>query len=128
MYLNAPALQYLSALTRLGPYVIPGNDPNKPRADLHKPWDAITRRANLPGLRLHDLRHSFASVGVASAFGLPIVGKLLGHATTSSTSRYAHLDTDPLRRASNTIGAEIAAAMGDAIRAADVLPLKGVPR
>ncbi len=44
------------------------------------------------------------------------------------TSRYAHLDTDPLRRASNTIGAEIAAAMGDVIRAADVLPLKGAPR
>jgi integrase len=126
--LNGPALEILSSLRRLGPYVIPGNDPNKPRADLHKPWEALTRRANLPGLRLHDLRHSFASVGVAGAFGLPIVGKLLGHATASSTNRYAHLDTDPLRRASNTIGAEIAAAMGDAIQAADVPPLKGGSR
>jgi integrase len=63
------------------------------------------------GLRLHDLRHSFASFGAAASLGLPIIGKLLGHASPATTARYAHLDNDPLRRATNTIGATIAAAL-----------------
>ncbi|HML12103.1 MAG TPA: tyrosine-type recombinase/integrase, partial [Xanthobacteraceae bacterium] len=61
--------------------------------------------------RIHDLRHSFASIGVSAGHGLPIVGKLLGHADASSTARYAHLDADPVRRVSNSIAATIAAAM-----------------
>ena len=67
------------------------------------------------GLRLHDLRHSFASVGAGAGMGLPIVGKLLGHTQARTTQRYAHLDNDPLRRASNAIGSAIEAALkGDA--------------
>jgi len=71
----------------------------------------VCRRAGLNGLRLHDLRHSFASVGAGAGLGLPIIGKLLGHASPTTTSKYAHLDNDPVRRATNTIGATIAAAM-----------------
>jgi hypothetical protein len=73
----------------------------------------ITREAGLDGLRIHDLRHSFASFGAGGGPGLPIVGKLLGHANAVTTARYAHLDADPLRVASERIGSTIAAAMGE---------------
>jgi integrase len=113
--LNAIAIQVLGSLERLGNHVIAGDDAGteqeKPRADLKRPWRAMTRRAGLDGLRIHDLRHSFASVGAGGGMGLPIVGKLLGHADHATTARYAHLDNDPLRRASNTIGKAIADAM-----------------
>jgi integrase len=109
--LNAPALAVLASLPRLGEHVIAGDDPTQPRSDLKRPWDLVTRRAGLAGLRLHDLRHCFASTGVGASLGLPIVGKLLGHKSTQTTQRYAHLDADPLRRASNAIGSTIAAAL-----------------
>ena len=62
-------------------------------------------------MRIHDLRHSFASFGAGASLGLPIIGKLLGHSQAATTHRYAHLDADPLRRAVETIGNTIAAAM-----------------
>jgi integrase len=108
---NAPALAVLTALDRLGSYVIPGDNPEKPRADLKRPWEAVSMRAGLDGVRLHDLRHTYASFGAGSGLGLPIIGKLLGHAQASTTQRYAHLDNDPLRRASEHIGGTIAAAL-----------------
>jgi integrase len=78
-----------------------------------RPWAMMTREARLAGLRIHDLRHSFASFGAGGGLGLPIVGKLLGHANAVTTARYAHLDGDPLRVASERIGSAIAAAMGE---------------
>ena len=110
--LASPALQILSDLPRLGPYVIAGQQPDKPRADLQRPWRRLTAHAGLNGLRIHDLRHSFASVGAESGMGLLIVGKLLGHADQSTTARYAHLGNDPLRRAAETVAGTIAAAIG----------------
>jgi integrase len=92
--------------------VIPGADPDRRRTDLKRPWDAIQRHAGLEGIRLHDLRHTFASIGAGASLGLPIVGKLLGHTQPGTTARYAHLDSDPLRRASNIIGEKISAALG----------------
>jgi integrase len=109
--LSAPALEILAALHRLGGYVIAGNDPAQPRSDLKRPWTLVCRRAGLGGLRLHDLRHSFASVGAGAGLGLPVIGKLLGHASPTTTAKYAHLDSDPIRRATNTIGATLAAAL-----------------
>jgi integrase len=115
--LNAPALAVLAGLERVGAYVIAGQsagaDGEKPRADLNKPWRSIAKRAGLAGLRIHDLRHTHASFGAGAGLGLPIIGKLLGHARASTTQRYAHLDTDPLRRASDHIGARLAAALGE---------------
>jgi integrase len=122
--LNAPALAVLAALPRAGDYVIAGDNPTQPRADLHRPWRIVSHRAGLNGLRIHDLRHGFASVGAGSGLGLPIIGKLLGHRSTDTTQRYAHLDADPLRRASNTIGVTIAAAL-DGRPSGDVVRLKG---
>src|SRR5439155_6593777 len=115
--LNAPALEILADLPRVGSYVIAGQAAgtadDKPRADLNRPWRAIVKRAGLNGLRIHDLRHTHASVGAGLGLGLPIIGKLLGHTQPSTTARYAHLDADPLRRASEHIGTQLAAAMGD---------------
>src|SRR5262249_26784164 len=108
--LNAPALAVLADLDpRLGPPVLPGDHAEKPRADLKRPWEAVAKRAGLEGVRLHDLRHTYASFGAGGGLGLPIIGKLLGHTQASTTQRYAHLDADPLRRASEAIGGRIAA-------------------
>ena len=94
-----------------------------PRSDLKRPWSALTETAKLPGVRIHDLRHSFASFGAGASLGLPIIGKLLGHSQPQTTARYSHLDSDPLHRAVNTIGATIDAAMNRTESAA-VVPLK----
>ncbi len=83
----------------------------KPRADLKRPWAAIRRAAELDGLRLHDLRHTFASTGAGLSLGLPIIGKLLGHARPETTARYAHLAADPMLRAAEAITDQIIAAM-----------------
>ena len=116
--LNAPAVQILSTLPRIGLFVIAGRsagmEEEAPRADLQRPWRAITRRADLQGLRIHDLRHTHASVGAGAGVGLPIIGAILGHADTATTAKYAHLANDPVRRASERIGGDIAAAMGEA--------------
>jgi integrase len=115
--LNAPALDVLANLPRVGAYVIAGQaagtDDDKPRSDLNRPWRAIVRRAQLSGLRIHDLRHTHASMAAGLGLGLPIIGKLLGHTRPSTTARYAHLDNDPLRRASEQIASHLATAMGD---------------
>ena len=95
-----------------GEYVFYGIDPGIPRSDLKKPWAAVTEATGLAGLRIHDLRHSFASIGAGAGLGLPIVGKLLGHTQAATTQRYAHLDADPLRKASDAIGIKIVAALG----------------
>jgi integrase len=109
--LNAPALAVLNGMDRVGPYVVPGDDPDQPRRDLKRPWDAVTKRAGLTGVRLHDLRHTYASFGAGGGLGLPIIGRLLGHAQAATTARYAHLDNDPLRSASEAIAGRIAAAL-----------------
>jgi integrase len=116
--LSAPALAILSDLPRVGAYVIAGENPGVPRADLKRPWELIARHAGLDGVRLHDLRHTYASIGAGSGIGLPIIGKLLGHAETRTTERYAHLDNDPLRKAANRIGAELVAALNPSGKAA----------
>jgi integrase len=122
--LNAPALAVLSEMPRISAYVIVGDDPDSPRHDLNRPWRLVSKRAGLDGVRLHDLRHTHASVGAGAGLGLPIIGKLLGHSQPSTTQRYAHLDTDPLRRASEQIGSRIAAAMGESVdKRAKILPL-----
>lgn len=124
--LGAPALKVLADIPRIegNPYVIVGEAKDKPRSDLKRPWKRITAHAGMTDLRLHDMRHSFASVGAASGMGLPIVGKLLGHASPSTTARYAHLADDPLRRASDSIANSINAAMGVAPDASNVVQFK----
>jgi integrase len=124
IYLSAAALAVLARLPRIvgNPHIIAGANDGAPRADLQRPWAAVKRAAGLEGVRLHDLRHSFASIGAGASMGLPIIGKLLGHSQASTTHRYAHLDADPMRRAVDTIGATITAAM-DGGRGAEIMTL-----
>jgi integrase len=114
LYLSAAAQEVLANIPRIegNPHLIAGAKHGAPRSDLKKPWAAVSRAAGLEGVRIHDLRHSFASFGAGASLGLPIIGKLLGHSQPATTARYAHLDADPMRRAANTIGATISAAMG----------------
>lgn len=134
IYLSDAVLALLATIPRVegNPHIIPGSKKGQPRTNLKKPWAAIVTAAGLmetqsvkkttvqrrkrealerPSLRIHDLRHTFASLGVAGSLGLPVVGKLLGHSQAGTTQRYAHLDADPLHKAANFIGSQIAAAL-----------------
>lgn len=121
--LAAPAAKVIADLKPISLYVIAGADPNKPRSDLKRPWQRILQHSGLGHLRLHDLRHSYASVGAASGMGLPVIGKLLGHASPTTTNRYAHLADDPVRRASEKIAAEIALKI-DGAQAGEIISIK----
>lgn len=125
VYLSAAALEVLAGLPRIegNPYIVPGEKAGRPKSDLKRPWAAICKSAGLEGVRLHDLRHSFASIGAGASMGLPVIGKLLGHSQATTTHRYAHLDADPLRRAVDTIGATITAAMNGK-KHASVVPIR----
>jgi len=113
LYLSSAALEVLNGLPRLAdnPFIIAGAKEGAPRADLKKPWASICRAAKLEGVRLHDLRHSFASIGAGASLGHPVIGKLLGHTQAATTHRYAHLDVDPLRRANDEIGLRLISAL-----------------
>ncbi|MCZ6640365.1 MAG: site-specific integrase [Gammaproteobacteria bacterium] len=113
VYLSPPALEVLTGIERGedNPYVITGAKPGSHLVNLTKPWHRIRAKAGLDDVRLHDLRHSFASVAVAGGLSLPLIGALLGHTQPQTTARYAHLAADPLRQATDMVGRRIAAAM-----------------
>lgn len=71
----------------------------------HSDWDRIRKTAGLEGLRIHDLRHSFASFAAADGVSLYVIGKALGHRQASTTERYAHLTDDPVLAAVELVGA-----------------------
>ncbi len=126
--LGAPAVELLHGLPRVddNPYVFPGTKERAHLVGLQKIWHRLRNRAELPDVRLHDLRHSLASVGAAGGDSLLIIGKLLGHKNAASTQRYAHLGDDPLRSAANRISQQIAAAMNGR-QEAEVVELKKSP-
>ncbi|MEM6623655.1 MAG: site-specific integrase [Pseudomonadota bacterium] len=125
--LNAPALEVLANTPRVdgNPHVIVGRKPGAALVNLKDPWGAIRAAAGLEDVRIHDLRHSFAAVGAGGGASLPIIGALLGHTQPSTTQRYAHLADDPLRAASDAIGAKISAAMDERENSITVVPLSG---
>jgi integrase len=126
IYLSPPALSILSELPRFegNEFVVVGTRLGKHTGALDKVWGRVRQRAGLADVRLHDLRHGFASVGAAGGLNLPIIGALLGHKHTATTQRYAHLSADPLRTANDAISATIAAAMAGG-KGPDVVPLRG---
>jgi integrase len=115
--LNTAAMDLLQSIraTSEGPYVCPSPVTGKPSSSLFFPWRRIRLRAGLPDLRLHDLRHSFASFLVNRGVSLYVVQGLLGHATTRYTQRYAHLTSDTLRDAAETMGHVVANASRAAV-------------
>ena len=113
VHLNPPALAVLRSIPRLAgnSYVICGEKAGKHLVNLEKSWRRIRMSAKLGDVRLHDLRHSFASVGASGGHSLVVIGKLLGHSQPTTTARYAHLADDPVKAASDAVGKHIAAAM-----------------
>lgn len=123
--LGAPALELLAEMKpdRAAGPVFPGRGRDGTTTAVYQAWDKARERAGLPSVRIHDLRHSFASVGAAGGDSLVVIGALLGHRDTGTTARYAHLADDPLKAAADRIAGSIAAAMkGDG---ANVVPLDG---
>jgi integrase len=122
--LSAPARQLLNELREAAGeddvYVFPGRDGEGHRADLNKPWPAILKAAKITNFRLHDLRHSYASILASAGLSLPIIGALLGHTQAQTTQRYAHLFDDPLRQATERVGAIVSGKPE-----AEVVPMKG---
>ena len=114
VHLGDPAISVLRGIPREegNPWVLPGVKPGKHIADLHGPWRRILDRAGIENLRIHDLRHSFASGGLLVGEGLPMIGKLLGHSKVQTTARYAHLANDPVKAAANRIASRIAEVAG----------------
>lgn len=110
VYLNDAARSVLDALPRVegNPYVIAGAVEGQHVTDLQKPWRRIRARAGLEDVRIHDIRHSFASAAVGLGMSLPLIGKLLGHTTPQTTARYAHLADDPIRAAAELVGGAMA--------------------
>lgn len=145
--LNAPAVAVLAELPRIGRYVIAGapagTNEEKPRAissghgqqslsspglrslaEARKDKKPIVKNREIimcqrVTVRLRDLRHTHASFGAGAGFSLPMIGKLLGHIQSTTTERYAHLANDPVRKASERVGGDLAAAFGEAPKAPD---------
>jgi integrase len=114
--IGLPGIDLLRTLPRIAdnPFVFPGRVPGRPLVGLQKVWERVRTTAGIDDLRLHDLRHGFASVGVNRGVSLALLQGLLGHASPLTTSRYAHLQTDTLRAEADGIAASIAAALKSA--------------
>jgi integrase len=94
------------------PYVITGKMEGQYLTDIQKPRRRLRTRAGLDTLRIHDLRHSFASDALQLGADLTMIGRLLGHTQVQTTARYAHLKTDPVRTTANKVADAIASALG----------------
>jgi len=111
--LTLPARAILEQLVdgRTSEFVFPATSGTSHFQGIKRVWAAVRRFANLSDVRLHDLRHSFASIGVSSGDSLPVIGALLGHSNARTTQRYAHVSRDPVRKAAERIAQEMAAAL-----------------
>jgi integrase len=114
LLLGAPAMEVLENAVRIegNPYICPGRTSGKPIVNIQKVWNRIRTEAGILDVRLHDLRHSFASVSAAEGDSLLVIGRLLGHTNPSTTERYAHLADDPLKLAADKTSGRIAEMMG----------------
>ena len=113
VHLGPPALKVLIEIERIegNPWVITGKLENTHLQEPQRPWRRIRARAGLDDVRIHDLRHTFASVAVSGGQGLPMIGQMLGHTQVQTTARYAHLATEPVKRATDDVSTTIGAAL-----------------
>lgn len=112
--LSSACAELLKSMPRVSanPYVFVGQKAGRPLVNLQKPWRRLCRAIGITGVRLHDLRHTYASVSVGLGFSLPITGALLGHASGQTTERYAHLQQDHVSTASQSIGRALNSMLG----------------
>jgi integrase len=113
VHFGKTAADVLKGIKKLeqNPYVITGKKEGSRLTDLQHPWRRIRAKAKLDDVRIHDLRHSYASGALALGEGLPMIGKLLGHTQLHTTARYAHLANDPVKTAAGRVSDMIGAAM-----------------
>jgi integrase len=113
VHFGKTAADMLKSIEKLedNPYVIAGKKQGSRLTDLQHPWRRIRAKAGLDDVRIHDLRHSYASGALALGEGLPMIGKLLGHTQVQTTARYAHLANDPVKAAAGRVSDTIGAAM-----------------
>ena len=121
--LSPAAAEVIAELPRIpgNPWVIPGRNTGAPLRNLQYPWEILRARADLEDVRIHDLRHSFASRALALGEGLPIIGELLGHRRVGTTARYAHLALESVKTSASRVAASIEAD----IHAGDSTPVAG---
>ena len=114
--LTPAALEVLAGIKRVrrSPWVFPGGKPDRHLSQLTTSWRRVRERAEVEDVRIHDLRHSFASRALAVGLALPMIGRLLGHTDIGSTARYAHLSREAEKIAVARVGDSIEA---DAVRA-----------
>ncbi len=114
VHVGQPVVDLLQDAQRTdgNPWVITGTLPGKPLSDLQPFWQRVRARAGVKDVRIHDLRHTFASAAVASGQGLPMIGKLLGHTQVQTTARYAHLAEEPVRMAADAVAQNLRQSLG----------------
>jgi integrase len=122
---GAPAIEVLARLPRIegSPFVFPATSGVNPFQGVDKVWRKVRTLAGFWNLRLHDLRHSYASAGLARGDALPIIGAILGHKDVKTTSRYAHLAPDPVKKAADDISRGVHAAF-ESRQSADVVKFR----
>jgi integrase len=120
--LSAPTRQLLADMQAKaeGPALFPGRRGNERQMDLKRFWASVCKAAQLTSVRMHDLRHTYASYLASSGLSLPVIGALLGHSSPTTTQRYAHLLDEPLRVAAERVGTIVSGARGPS---AEVVPL-----
>lgn len=108
--LTPAVARVLDGLTRTPgyPWVFPGRKKGARLVNLNDPWERVRKRAGLEDVRLHDLRHTYASRALALGYSLPMIADLLGHTMVSTTARYAHLERNAVREAAADVAADIA--------------------
>jgi integrase len=111
IHLSDAALEVLKIVKRVGPYVIAGANPKQPYKNLSRAWIVARAYAGLGDVRLHDLRHSYASLAAGRGVPLQMIGKLLGHKVAATTQRYAHLARDAAAAVNDELGAAMQAAI-----------------
>jgi integrase len=111
IHLSDAAMEVLAGIDRVGPYIIAGAKKGEPLKNLGRAWIVARKYAGLDDVRLHDLRHSYASLAVSKGASLYLVGKLLGHKVAATTQRYAHLARDAVAAVNDQLGDAMSAAI-----------------
>jgi integrase len=111
IHLSEAALEVLRTAPRIGRFVIAGAKPDEPYKNLGRAWIDIRGNAGLQDVRLHDLRHSYASLAAGRGVSLQMIGKLLGHKVAATTARYSHLARDAVAAVNDELGAAMQAAI-----------------
>ena len=125
IHLSEAALEVLKTVPRIGRFVIAGAKPDEPYKNLGRAWIDIRGNAGLSDVRLHDLRHSYASLAAGRGVSLQMIGKLLGHKVAATTQRYAHLARDAVAAVNDELGAAMQAAIAKGQpKKADVVKLR----